>query len=239
VRKYDPSGTEQWTTRYGLPVIESVAELGVDATGNVVVAGATQGTVEDPNTGKNAGRLYKFDGKGAAVWARMFTTPEGTLVSSVAVLATGDAYVAGYTFGALVGANLGGDDAFVRKYDPAGNAVWTRQFGTPLGDAAWAVRADADGNAYVTGPTEGAIETGTDGGNAGKTNRPYSGYLRKYAPDGAAVWTKQCPTTAISTLFSLAVAPGGNVYAGGYAYGAIAGMAGGQEDALVAQFTVR
>jgi len=238
VRKYDPSATEQWTARYGLPLIESVADLGVDGAGNVFVAGATQGTVEDPNTGKNAGRLYKFDGKGAAVWDRMFTTVEGTLVSSVAVLATGEAYVTGYTYGALVSTNLGANDAFLRKYDAAGNAIWTRQFGTPLGDVAWAVRADAAGSAYVTGTTEGAVETGTDGGNGGKTSHPSAGYLRKYASDGTVVWTKQCPTTAVSTLYSLAVAASGNLYAGGYAYGAIAGVAGGQDDALVAKFSV-
>ena len=238
LRKYDANATEMWTARYGLPLIESAADLGVDAAGNVFVAGATQGTVEDPNTGKNAGRLYKFDGKGAAVWDKQFTTPEGTLVSSVAVLPSGEAYVAGYTYGALGGTSLGANDAFIRKYDSVGDAVWTRQFGTPLSDTAWAVGADADGNAYVAGSTEGAIETGDDGGNGGTTTRPYSGYLRKYGPDGSIVWTKQCPTTAISTLFSLAVASSGNLYAGGYAYGAIAGVAGGQEDALVAKFTV-
>jgi hypothetical protein len=49
-----------------------------------------------------------------------------------AVDTDGSVYIAGQVRGALPGqTSVGGDDAFVRKYDAAGNEVWTYQFGTP------------------------------------------------------------------------------------------------------------
>ena len=41
-------------------------------------------------------------------------------------------FIGGYTTGSLFDINLGGEDAFICKYDLDGIPVWTRQFGSPL-----------------------------------------------------------------------------------------------------------
>src|SRR5262249_1201353 len=43
-----------------------------------------------------------------------------------------------------------GDDSFVRKYDPDGAEVWTREFGTSEESFAWGVAVDSNG-VYVVG----------------------------------------------------------------------------------------
>ena len=53
---------------------------------------------------------------------------------------------------ALAGSNLGGDDAFVRKYKTDGTIEWTKQFGTPQDDFPTGIAVDASG-VYVVGRT--------------------------------------------------------------------------------------
>ena len=94
----------------------------------------------------------------------------------VAVDSSGNAYVTGYTEGALTGTNAGWRDIFLTKYDSSGTQQWMRQTGTSAGDEGMGVAVDSSGNAYVTGMTYGAL-TGT---NAGDSDI----FLMKYDTDG-------------------------------------------------------
>src|SRR5262249_56504179 len=77
-------------------------------------------------------------------------TADGDTAFGVAVDASG-VYVAGETEGTLPGQASAGDvDAFVRKYDAAGNELWTRQFGTGRGDEAPGVAVGGSG-VYAAG----------------------------------------------------------------------------------------
>src|SRR6185295_9878625 len=75
-------------------------------------------------------------------------------------------YSGGFTRGSLEGANEGGPDTFLAKYDSAGNLLWTSQVGTPASDSALGVATDALGNAYLSGHTGGAL----GGANAGESD---------------------------------------------------------------------
>jgi hypothetical protein len=106
------------------------------------------------------------------LWARRFGSSGRDTGTGVAVDESGRAYVTGSTRGSLEGTNAGGEDVFLRTYDPDGNVVWTRQFGTEANDFSRGVAVDATGNTYVTGTTGGSL----DGTNTGGT------FLRKYGP---------------------------------------------------------
>ena len=234
LRKYSSSGVPQWNKEFGTPLIERASDIAVDAEGNVYVAGGTLGTVENPNTGIHDGRLRKFDASGVEIWTRQLASAADEVLNGVAVDPSGNVYIAGYTDGALDGAggNLGDDDAFLRKYDPSGNVLWTEQFGTDRADIVWAVRVDTDGAAYVAGPTEGSLAVAQVGG-------AYDAFLRKYDPNGVVQWTSQTGLSTADTVFSLAIAPNGNVYGGGMVYGASGSAEPGREDALIVKLDVR
>jgi outer membrane protein assembly factor BamB len=53
--------------------------------------------------------------------------------------------------------SAGGDDAFVRKYNPDGQELWTRQFGSQGRDSAATVAVDDAGGVYVVGTTSGYL----------------------------------------------------------------------------------
>src|ERR1035437_6402153 len=62
-------------------------------------------------------------------WARQFAASKPDATFSVAADSSG-AYVAGVTYGGLPGQTVVNtqEEAFVRKYDPTGKELWTREF---------------------------------------------------------------------------------------------------------------
>ncbi|MGH9038425.1 MAG: hypothetical protein ACRD0O_21930, partial [Acidimicrobiia bacterium] len=76
-------------------------------------------------------------------WTRQFGTRAAEEALGVTIDPAGAAYVVGWTFGTLPGqVSAGTVDAFIRKYDPTGGELWTRQFGSWERDFARAVAAD-------------------------------------------------------------------------------------------------
>ena len=213
VRKYDPAGNELWTRQFGTPGDDFVAGVAADASG-VYVAGRTSGALQAP-AGLSDAFVRKYDPAGNELWTRQFGTPTVDAVSGVSVGA-GHVYVVGYTFGALE-APAGSFDAFVRKYDPAGNELWTRQFGSAAWDQANGVTAD-DGGLSVAGQTEGVLPGQHSAGLR-------DAFVRRYNATGDELWTRQFGTERIDEASGLAVT-GGVTYAGGASGNPVIGEGG-------------
>jgi uncharacterized protein (TIGR03437 family) len=125
LHKYSDAGEKLWTRRFPDTIYTSVA---VEATG-VYVAGH--------------GVLRKYDSSGGQRWVREYDwsslaqSETGYLrVAGVAADPSG-VYIVGGTDFALADHCRSGleEDAFVRKYDPAGVSLWTRQFSGSLDSA--------------------------------------------------------------------------------------------------------
>ena len=86
-----------------------------------------------------------------------------TFGSFVAIDASGNVYVAGFTDGGLDGNTLTGTrDAFVTKYDSSGVKQYTRQLGVAgQYTVGISVATDANGNVYVAGSTFGGLDGNT------------------------------------------------------------------------------
>ncbi len=116
-------------------------------------------------------------------WIRQLGSSADDYARAVTVDSTG-VYVVGSTGGVLPGeSSAGGQDAFVLKYDHLGNLLWSRQFGTPAADTAFAVAADGTA-VYVAGSTGGALPGKTNAGGQ-------DAFVRKYAANGSHLWTVQ------------------------------------------------
>src|SRR3989338_2968921 len=77
-------------------------------------------------------------------WLRQFGSAGPAFDQAQAVDSDGSLYVAGHTDGTFPGeAAAGGFDAFVRKHDPDGALLWTRQFGTSATELVFCVAADS------------------------------------------------------------------------------------------------
>ncbi len=171
LRKYGANPLDVWTKQLGADQIDSVQAILIHA-GCLYVAGQGRGEIV---LGK-----YAPDGSKLRTW------PFGTPGEAMGLAAsTSGIYVVGWTPGALPDQrNLGDSDAFVRKYDPEGNELWTRQLGTTMLDLARAVASDSSG-VYIAGWTRGTLPGQVRAG--GTTDA----FVRKYDPEGTELWTEQ------------------------------------------------
>lgn len=168
VRKYDLDGNEIWTRQFGTLFFEIPQGVAVDASG-VYVAGFFTCFVLPCGPGEEEALVRKYDTDGNEIWARQFGAPSpfpasGAGAFGVSVNASG-VYIAGAVIGTLPGQTSAGglNDAYVRKYDPDGNEVWTHQFGTSEEEHAAGVSVHAL-RVYVAGSTVGTLPGQTNAG---------------------------------------------------------------------------
>ena len=232
VARYDALGNQIWVRQFGSTAAAQDQATGVaaDATG-VYVVGWVNGTLpQQTRVGNTDAFIRKYDVNGTELWTRQFGTTSIDEALAVAVNATG-VYVVGDVQccgAALPGfPSTGGGDAFVRKYDPNGNELWTRQFGSVDAEYARGVALDATG-IYIAGDTTGELAQPSQGGDA---------FLRKYDVSGNVVWTRQFGSPGADFGRAVAVDASG-VYIAGDASQAFPGQTkiGGIWDAFVAKF---
>src|SRR4051812_31717734 len=154
----------EWVSLQGFGTTDFSTGVAFDQQGAVLVSGSTSGALGGPYQGATDAFAQKIDAAGAELFTRQFGTTSYDASNDVATDADGNIFVAGATFGALEGASAGNSDAFVRKYNSAGDLQWTKQFGTSTGDAANGVAVDSAGNVLVTGQTDGALDGPSRGG---------------------------------------------------------------------------
>jgi len=183
LRKYDPSGAEIWTERFcAAPDSCWASAVAVDANGNPHVAGGVRGTLPgQTRTAVADAFVRKYDADGVERWTRQFGSSIETHAGGVAVDTLGDVWVAGYTWAAFPGhTGAGGADIFVRKYDDAGNELWTCQSGSTDDDYGYELIVDSNDSAYPCGQTRGALPGQTHVGGADV-------FLMKFHPGCAIV----------------------------------------------------
>jgi len=211
-----------WVDQFGTSGIDQGTAVALDATG-AYVAGDTFGSF--PGATSSGGSdvfAARVGTNGDVAWVRQFGT--SSFEQATGIAADGTAiYVVGTTSGALPGqTQVGGTDAFLRRYDHDGNTVWTRQFGTTASDTATAVGVSATG-VYVAGYTSGALPGQVQVGG-------FDAFIARYDANGSAGWTRQFGTPGSDAGYGIAVDVSG-VYTTGTTTGTFVGErnAGGQD----------
>ncbi len=164
-----------WSTYLGGGGEDDARAIRVDVSGAAYIAGATT-SVDFPvllpfQTALSGGWdafLVKLDGlTGTPLYSTYFGGGQDDFGRALAVDASGSAFLAGQSWsadlpvqGALQGVRNGNADAFVARFNPAGNGlVYSTYFGGPDVDDAGGIAADATGAAYLAGRGAGAPVT--------------------------------------------------------------------------------
>jgi hypothetical protein len=171
VAKLTPSGAAfVYCTYLGGSQVDYAAGVAVDSSGNAYVTGGTQSATDFPTKSSiQSGHTYnafvtKLSADGSAlVYSTFLGGTAFNTGNGIALDASGDAYVTGYTAstdfpttsGALQTTYGGGNfDAFVSELDAAGSAlVYSTFLGASDEDQANGIAVDASGNAYIVGTT--------------------------------------------------------------------------------------
>jgi uncharacterized delta-60 repeat protein len=146
--KYTPTGDTAWVRSYNgnANLNDEGNGICVDNAGNVYVVGFAQytGKAEDIV-------IVKYSANGTFQWAQTCSGAETSAMDKglgIAVDASGFIYITGYTT-----FSDGNTDILVRKYNSAGNIVWSasEDGNSNLNAQGVAIAVSAAGNVYVTG----------------------------------------------------------------------------------------
>ncbi len=201
----------------GNGVDTSVAhDVATDSAGYSYVSGWFAGTVDFDLSNLHAGDadILSAQGPGDAyvakyapddslVWVRPMDGdgPSADMVSSLALDASGAAYVVGVfsssaNFGDISLTSVGNTDRFVAKLDTNGDVQWAK--GSDVTSGTRGMDIDAAGNMYVL---------------ASRVGDAYE--ITKYGPTGDAVWSKTIVNRSNLTSADIAVNAAGTVYVAG------------------------
>jgi hypothetical protein len=142
----------------------------------------------------------------------------------------GRVYTVGWTGGDLGAANAGLLDLVLIQHDGDGLWGWTRQDGTAVSDAAYAVAVDPSGDITIAGITAGDL---AGSGNAGGNDL----FVAKYDSAGNQVWLNQIGTAGNESAYRLTVDGNGNAYVAGWTDGSFTGYTNaGLDDLFVVKY---
>ncbi|MHA1776872.1 MAG: SBBP repeat-containing protein [Promethearchaeota archaeon] len=196
--KVTPKG---WAQTWGGSDEDFGFDIAVDNLGNSYITGYFKGTVDfDPGPGREVYTangdgdtfLSKFNSNGEFEWTRTWGGSQDYEYENydsgegVAVDTLGNIYVTGYYWGFVdfdpgPGEDYHGSqdiDAFLSKFNSAGEFQWARTWGEEDDDYGCRVATDDLGNIYVTGSFSGTYE------------KPRSSFLSKYNSEGESEWIK-------------------------------------------------
>ncbi len=215
IQVYDASGALLWTRQFGTSGSDVATALDLANNDNIIVVGATTGSLAAPNNDEQDPFVRAYDASGGLLWTRQIGTPSFDVAHGVGVDAAGNIAIAGRTHGTLPGqTNAGLQDAFIQAYDPNGNVRWIRQFGTSGGDEVGAISVHGDGRIAVAGQSPSMLSSS------------YDGFVRTYDADGIVLWTDSFGSGVGTRTTSMAtsISRDGDIVVSGATDGALPGQ---------------
>ncbi|MDB5417629.1 MAG: regulatory protein FlaEY [Phenylobacterium sp.] len=231
VTVFDSKGSELWTQRQGAFGADQAQALAFDATGNLYVAGQTQGTITGgAAVGGLDGYLRAYDAKGAVQSTRQFGSAGDDSVGGLVVNGN-SVLVAGQDSGAAV----------VRSFDISNPKQLTltasRNLGGLGGGSVGAIGLDAAGNVLIGGSTGANLNLATTlarGGGKDGFGARISADLTSTAADAVAYYGGSGADQATA-----ATVAGGKVWLAGTTKTDLPGLtAVGKQDGFVAALDV-
>jgi len=220
----DEDGAELPSTLYAVGIRgTSTEQLSFSSAGAeaAVYLSAVSGKEES-----EGGQFVKFaeNGGDPAVKVGVQMTAEGeealAAPTGAARDSRGNVYVVGTSTGGLDGQVLQGEsDAYLTKYDAAGQVVWTRMLGVSEQAENFAVAVDADDNVVVAGTVRGEAAELTRGGGT-------DSFVAKFDADGAIRFRRQIAPLADDGAAALTTGADGSIYVVGQTKGALDASAG-------------
>ena len=218
-----------WATYVGGTNYDFGSGIAVDTNGNVYTAGYTESSGWSSggwDTVLNGSDAYvvKLSPTGAHSWSTYVGGTGDETGSGVAVDASGNAYVTGYTTssGWVSGGwdtTYGGNwDGYVLKLSSAGAHLWSTYLGGTNPEVSMGVTVDASGNAYVTGYTFSSGSVWVSGGWDTSYNGMYDGFTVKLSSVGAHLWSTYLGGTNSDVGIGIAMDSNENAYVTGYTY---------------------
>ena len=197
IMKLDSAGTPQWTVQTGGSGSEVVHAFHIDASGNMFLAGYTDGQLHG-NSHAGGRDIFAMKLNAAVSWQWTFQTGSAShdVVRAMQIDALGNVVLAGETYGGLQGSNAGFStrDIFAMELDSAGSHLWTFQSGSSSDDEARGLRVEGT-DILLAGRTKGSL----GGANSGSYDIFVMGPARPTTSTRSSTTTTTTSTSRTST----------------------------------------
>lgn len=229
VVKYDTLGNVIWAKNYGSTLGDIAQGVTLDSAGNLYVTGFFSSTMTVDGvtvTSKGLSDLFlaKFDLNGVLLWLKTAGGTGADIAHGVVTDSLGNVGIVGefqntaaFDSHSVRAAGLG--DAFIAKYDAAGNNLWVHGGGSTTSfviDPGKAIGADAANNFYITGDYTGtATFDGLSVPNTGTNGTDI--FVAKYNTAGAIQWLHHAGGPVSDKGYSIGVDQAGNSWVSGFA----------------------
>jgi hypothetical protein len=252
VSKFDSSGTYQYSRIVDGGGNEFGRSVACDSSGNMYLAGyydtsaptiynqngTSLGTLPAPSSGA-AVFACKFDSSGNYLYSRIVDGTGNDFGYSVACDSSGNMYIAGYYSGsstikdqagtglATLPTPIGGQSAFVCKFDSSGTYQYSRLVDSTNNDLGQSLACDSSGNMYLAGyytTTTANIRYASSSNvfsNVATLPTPIGGesvFVCKFDSSGTYQYSRIVDGTGSEIGYGVACDSSGNMYIGG-AYG--------------------
>ena len=196
------------------PSLYMVGNSGLATETNTTTAAKGGATNVTSTPADQSGRLIKLSGLSGTPTG-VFTSNQSattgtTTATNTVVDSNGNVYVIGNAtgdFGSQL--NQGTQDAYLTKYDSAGNVVWQKLLGSAGTANGYGLALDPSGGVVVTGSSTADLTT------TSVANGNTDSFVARYDALGNQTWIKQIQTLANNQSNAVSVDASGNVYIGG------------------------
>lgn len=227
--KFDGEGALLWDKQ--ISDSSFVHDVAVNPAGLIATAGSTRGSSVDFGGGPLVGPEERsdafvavFTADGDHVWSARIGADSDQFADHIAVDAAGNVVVAGFFLDqiSLCGASLtsaGQADSYIAKFDPAGNCLWSKQFGhTEIHNVA----LDASGSVVLAGSFGDYFTETIDLGGGPLINAGGEDILvAKLDADGGHLWSKRFGDAALQRAYGVAVDGSGDIVVSGTFQGSV------------------
>ncbi|MBA2610375.1 MAG: T9SS type A sorting domain-containing protein [Bacteroidetes bacterium] len=220
--------------------------IGVDASGNVYLAGQFQGVTDfDPSTNNifqvsQAGYrdvfFAKYDATGNYVWAKKVggylydDYGEGLKLDQTGNLILVGEFTSTCDFdpspatATIASSGSGGASGFMAKYDPSGNYIWAKAIAGPSAfNNILSVALNSNDEIFITGVFSGTcdFDPSTAVANLYCNGGYYDIFIARYDAAGNYIWAKSISGPGIDQSYALCLDGNQNVYVTGYCTGTL------------------
>ena len=229
--KFDAAGNRLWATYYGGAGSDYGYSVRTDASGNVYMCGytssassiATVGSHQNTFNGTTDAYLVKFDAAGNRLWATYYGGSDFELGQSVAVDATGNVYMTGYTVGttdiSTPGAHQttsgGFADGFIVKFNSAGVRQWGTFYGGTDQDYLTDIAVDVSGNIVVCGGSSSTSGIASPGSYQTSIAGFQDAMIAKFNSSGVRLWSTYYGGVQQEDCNGITIGAAGSIYVTG------------------------
>ncbi len=221
-------GTHLWSKSFGDAALQYGRPLNVDPSGNVIVGGFFQGSVDfgsgTPLTSAGDYDLFiaKYDPNGNHLWSKRYGDSAeqkalGIVATSTRVFMTGR-FKGAVDFGGNNLQSAGDNDVFLVALDNNGNHIWSYRYGDADYEEAYGIALDSNGNLVIVGHFGSGIDFG---GSTLTSNGIYDVFVAKFDSDGNHIWSNSFGDASNQNALSVAVDPSDNILVTGNFQGSI------------------